>query len=64
MTWSPRNRPGEEDDDDLADIDASSERNHSDRPSSSASDGDITVAISDSNQQGRQYFSDANHPIN
>ncbi|VDM94797.1 unnamed protein product [Thelazia callipaeda] len=45
MTWSPRNRPGEDDDDDLADIDGSPEQNHSDRPSSSTSDGDITVSI-------------------
>ncbi|KHN79767.1 Putative iroquois-class homeodomain protein irx-1 [Toxocara canis] len=36
MTWSPRNRPGEEEDDDLADIDAS-ERDPCDRPSSSTS---------------------------
>lgn len=42
MTWSPRNRPGEDDDDDLADADPS-ERDPCDRPSSSASD------ISDNN---------------
>uniref|UniRef100_F1KXE6 Iroquois-class homeodomain protein irx-1 n=1 Tax=Ascaris suum TaxID=6253 RepID=F1KXE6_ASCSU len=36
MTWSPRNRPGDEEDDDLADIDAS-ERDPCDRPSSSTS---------------------------
>ncbi|VDK49428.1 unnamed protein product [Anisakis simplex] len=36
MTWSPRNRPGEDDDDDLADIDTS-ERDPCDRPSSSTS---------------------------
>ncbi|MCP9260452.1 hypothetical protein DINM_003803 [Dirofilaria immitis] len=51
MTWSPRNRPGEDDDDDLGDIDASSEQNHSDRPCSSASDGDISVVINDSSEQ-------------
>uniref|UniRef100_A0A914RQK8 Homeobox domain-containing protein n=1 Tax=Parascaris equorum TaxID=6256 RepID=A0A914RQK8_PAREQ len=32
MTWSPRNRPGDEEDDDLADVDAS-ERDPCDRPS-------------------------------
>uniref|UniRef100_A0A915B1S1 Homeobox domain-containing protein n=1 Tax=Parascaris univalens TaxID=6257 RepID=A0A915B1S1_PARUN len=36
MTWSPRNRPGDEEDDDLADVDAS-ERDPCDRPSSSTS---------------------------
>ncbi|CAG9530541.1 unnamed protein product [Cercopithifilaria johnstoni] len=51
MTWSPRNRPGEDDDDDLGDIDGSSEQNHSDRPCSSASDGDISVVINDSSEQ-------------
>lgn len=52
MTWSPRNRPGEDDDDDLGDIDASSEQNHSDRPCSSASDGDISVVNNDTCEQG------------
>ncbi|EFO15118.1 hypothetical protein LOAG_13395 [Loa loa] len=52
MTWSPRNRPGDDDDDDdLGDIDASSEQNHSDRPCSSASDGDISVVINDTSEQ-------------
>uniref|UniRef100_A0A1I8EUI7 Homeobox domain-containing protein n=1 Tax=Wuchereria bancrofti TaxID=6293 RepID=A0A1I8EUI7_WUCBA len=50
MTWSPRNRPGDDDDDDLGDIDASSEQNHSDRPCSSASDGDISVVINDTSE--------------
>ncbi|VDM15191.1 unnamed protein product [Wuchereria bancrofti] len=53
MTWSPRNRPGDDDDDDLGDIDASSEQNHSDRPCSSASDGDISVVINDTSEHGK-----------
>uniref|UniRef100_A0A0N5ACF9 Homeobox domain-containing protein n=1 Tax=Syphacia muris TaxID=451379 RepID=A0A0N5ACF9_9BILA len=46
MTWSPRNRPGEDDDDDLADAEPS-ERDPSERPSSSASN------ISDLNVSGK-----------
>ncbi|MFH4976051.1 hypothetical protein AB6A40_002760 [Gnathostoma spinigerum] len=45
MTWSPRNRPGEEDDEDLAEIDRS-ERDASERPSSSTSEiSDIGAPI-------------------
>lgn len=45
MTWSPRNRPGEDDDDDIADAEPS-DRDPSDRPSSSASNiSDLNVSV-------------------
>ncbi|VDD95354.1 unnamed protein product [Enterobius vermicularis] len=49
MTWSPRNRPGEDDDDDIADAEPS-DRDPSDRPSSSASNiSDLNVSVKPEN---------------
>ncbi|VDK27106.1 unnamed protein product [Gongylonema pulchrum] len=62
MTWSPRNRPGEDDDDESGDAGAPVERDLSDRPSSSASDGGITVAVNNSSPQDNVHSKSATPP--